>query len=526
MAIYHLSAQVIKRSAGRSATAAAAYRAHERIEDERTGLIHDYTRRRGDFETFILAPSNSPEWVYDRAKLWNEAENVEKRKDAQVAREINIALPVELNRDQQRDLVERYAKNLFVEEGMIADVAIHRDHADNPHAHMMLTTREITPEGFGQKNRTWNDKELLEKWRQGWATMCNVQLERAGHDVRIDARSLEAQGIDRMPTIHEGPAVRQMEQRGIQTERGAWNRMAKEHAQIVAEEKSIVVDLAAYKLEKENLKIELAPAQSQTVTREGAPNKPVRAAAPEQKPSYPIIYGDLLEHGAAPYKNDPQNAPSYFVKLNTAHGERTVWGVDLERAIAESGVKQGQHLKMLNIGKETVSVKAPVKNESGQVVAEKTISAERNTWQITPALTRKELQDLRDTRENQMDKLESMKKQYANYTATIDAINTEKQRLTDYLSEISSKWGHRREKSELNEKIITTEAKIAELENELPKGKDRAWLDKNGPDIEQALTKVGGMINQIKNAIFSHADADRQLEPPKKKKKKQWEMKH
>lgn len=165
MAIYHLSAQVIGRSAGRSSVAAAAYRAGERITDERTGHVHDYTKRQ-DIEREIITPEGAPAWMQERARLWNAVEAVEKRKDAQVARELNIALPKELTPEQQREMVHRYVKEEMVSKGMVADVAIHRNDPNNPHAHIMTTMRDVSPEGFGTKNREWNRTEQLEEWRE------------------------------------------------------------------------------------------------------------------------------------------------------------------------------------------------------------------------------------------------------------------------------------------------------------------------------------------------------------------------
>lgn len=250
MAIYHFSVQVISRSQGRSAVAAAAYRAGERLQDERYGHTYDYTKK-NVAEHAIAAPENAPAWVKDREQLWNAVEAAEKRKDAQLCREINIALPRELTALQQRELVSTFVAEQFVKRGMIADVAIHRDNPENPHAHIMLTMREITPAGFGQKVREWNDKGLLEAWRAEWAHYANRTLERAGSQERIDHRSLEAQGSDLLPTVHEGPHVRQMERRGIRTDRGDLNRA-------VAEYNSLVVSLEAYRKEKDSLGKETA----------------------------------------------------------------------------------------------------------------------------------------------------------------------------------------------------------------------------------------------------------------------------
>lgn len=220
MAIYHLTAKPISRATGRTATGAAAYRAGKEITDERTGTVFNYTHKSGVDHAEILAPDNAPEWAHDRAKLWNAVEHSEKRKDSQVAREVEVALPTELNLDQQRELVRGFARSQFVDAGMVADIAIHHAEGSNPHAHILLTMRDIGPDGFGQKNRDWNRKELLNGWRESWEQHANLALEMAGHEARIDHRTLEAQGIERVPQIHIGPRVVEMEARGIQTERG------------------------------------------------------------------------------------------------------------------------------------------------------------------------------------------------------------------------------------------------------------------------------------------------------------------
>jgi hypothetical protein len=200
MAIYHLRATMISRSAGRSATAAAAYRVGERIEDHRTGLTFDYRARGGVDHVETLAPANAPAWVQDRAALWNAVEAAETRKNSQVAREIRVALPAELDHGQRVELVREFCQRQFVDRGMVADIALHapgREGDDrNHHAHILLTTREIGPEGFGAKNRDWNAVEMLEGWREAWARDSNRALERCGHDERIDHRTLEAQRIE------------------------------------------------------------------------------------------------------------------------------------------------------------------------------------------------------------------------------------------------------------------------------------------------------------------------------------------
>ncbi len=240
MAIYHFSVNIISRSAGRSATAAAAYRAAEKIRDNRTGEIHDYTNKKGVDEKFILAPFSAPSWVYNRSSLWNKVEEVERRKDSQLAREINVAIPTELDKTQQIKLVKEFVRKEFVKEGMVADVAFHNLESHNPHAHIMLTMREIEKDGFKKKNREWNKRELLEKKREAWAAETNKVLELAGIESKIDHRSYEAQGINRIPQIHLGSAVTAMTKRGVETDKGErWKAIAEANKQIETLERSL-----------------------------------------------------------------------------------------------------------------------------------------------------------------------------------------------------------------------------------------------------------------------------------------------
>ena len=160
MADYRFSAQVISRAKGQSSVASAAYRSASRMVDERTGQIHDYTRKGGLVHSEILAPDSTPEWMLDRSQLWNAVEAVERRSDAQLAREVQLSLPHELAPDQRRELVLGFVQEQFVDRGMIADIAIHEPGKNgdqrNHHAHVMLSMRELTGEGFGKKNREWN----------------------------------------------------------------------------------------------------------------------------------------------------------------------------------------------------------------------------------------------------------------------------------------------------------------------------------------------------------------------------------
>lgn len=230
MADYRLSASVISRGKGQSAIASAAYRAAARLDDPRTGETHDYTRKAGVVHSAILAPDNAPDWMLDRSQLWQAVEAAEKRRDAQLARELQLSLPHELTHEQRTALVVDFVRAEFVNQGMIADIAIHapgRGGDDrNHHAHIMLTMRSLTGEGFGAKVRDWNDADTLARWREQWAHHQNRALEHHGHDVRVDHRSYEAQGIDREPTQHLGPTAADMERKGKPSRIGDENRAA------------------------------------------------------------------------------------------------------------------------------------------------------------------------------------------------------------------------------------------------------------------------------------------------------------
>ena len=191
---------MISRKQGRSSVAASAYRSGQCLTDERTGKVHDFSKKEDILESTILLPEGAPEAFLDRETLWNTVEKAEKRKDSQLAREINIALPRELNDAQNWQLAQDFVQREFLSKGMIADVAFHRGHGGEggaqPHIHVMLTTREVGPQGFGQKERTWNSKALLVDWRERWAALHNERVAELGFEVRIHAGTLEAQGIN------------------------------------------------------------------------------------------------------------------------------------------------------------------------------------------------------------------------------------------------------------------------------------------------------------------------------------------
>ena len=196
MALYRFAAATVSRGNGDSAVAAAAYRARDKLADERHGKTHDYTRANsGDDLAFsgIFAPADAPEWARDREQLWNLVESGEKRSDAQLARDFIIALPHELNEEQNRWLLQDFIKEQFTRKGYIADLAIHRPHRDgderNLHAHMMVTMRKLDGTAFAKTKDRWqNSKEQLGAWRESWARHVNHHLERHGIEARVDHR--------------------------------------------------------------------------------------------------------------------------------------------------------------------------------------------------------------------------------------------------------------------------------------------------------------------------------------------------
>ena len=231
----HIPVSIIKRSEGRSAVAAAAYRSGTKLTNEWDGLTHDYTRKGGVVHAEIMLPAHAPTEFADRSTLWNSVEQIEKARDSQLAREIEAALPRELSREQQLALVRAYVKDNFVDKGMCADFAIHDKGTGNPHVHIMLTVRPLKENGAwgakcrkaydldengqripdgkgGWKNHRedttdWNDKGNVEIWRAAWAAYTNRALEAVGQPALVDHRSYKRRGIDKIPSVHLGPAA-------------------------------------------------------------------------------------------------------------------------------------------------------------------------------------------------------------------------------------------------------------------------------------------------------------------------------
>ena len=314
MSIYHCSIKVVSRAGGRSAVASAAYRAGEKLHNEETGLTHDFTHKGGVVMNEVILPDNAPRRYLDREVLWNEVQQIEKRSDAQFAREIEVALPNEMTRDQQIECVRNFIRDNFVSEGMIADWALHDKGDGNPHAHILLTLRGIDEheqwlkkqktvfansrdaqgrpiydpslpsydpknkkatsqyripqldKNGNQKTRVregkgteylwekisipandWNEHSKAEKWRSSWAEHCNRYLAK---DKQIDHRSYARQGIDKVPTIHEGVVARQMEVEGKTADRCQINREVRERNSLKQQIRDIAEEITKLITEK------------------------------------------------------------------------------------------------------------------------------------------------------------------------------------------------------------------------------------------------------------------------------------
>jgi ATP-dependent exoDNAse (exonuclease V) alpha subunit len=225
IAIYHCAMRMLTRSKGHSVIAVAAHNAGERLIDWRTRRVYDFAYKSPHVvHAEILLPEGAPAWMRDRAAWANAIERIEdshsRCRDAQLAREVNLALPRELSRAANIVLARSFLLAEFVALGMVCDFAIHEqlsttDGLLQPHVHGLLSLRQCTPEGFGRKVRAWGSRALFNTWREHWAAYVNAALAWAGTPERVDHRSLKAQGIQREPRRYLRHAAWEREQRGL-----------------------------------------------------------------------------------------------------------------------------------------------------------------------------------------------------------------------------------------------------------------------------------------------------------------------
>jgi Ti-type conjugative transfer relaxase TraA len=247
MAIYHFSAKVISRAKGSSAVASAAYRSASRLFDEKLNRHHDFSNKAGVIHSEVLLPQGAPERLNDRTALWNEVEAGEKRKDAQLAREVEFSIPREMDRKQGVQLARDFVEEQFVKRGMVADLNVHWDKAEDgspkPHAHVMMTMREVGPDGFGKKVRDWNGTELLQEWREAWAAHVNERMAELGLEGRIDHRSYADQGIQLEPQHKIGPmGMRRLEEDEPHRRADDHLRIARENGEKIVADPSVALD--------------------------------------------------------------------------------------------------------------------------------------------------------------------------------------------------------------------------------------------------------------------------------------------
>jgi hypothetical protein len=333
MAIFSLSADVFSRSKGHHATAAAAYRAGEIIRDETIGARFDYSSKRGIRHSEIIAPDEAPGWMRVRAALWNAVEAQERRSDSQLAREIMVALPHELDESDQLELVRGYIRAEFVSRGMVADFSIHEPGRDgdqrNVHAHIMLTLRQANGEGFAsKKSREWNSPDLLEHWREAWARHANEMLADAGFDEShfIDHRSLEAQGSDRIPGIHQGKHATAEERKGKSTERGDRQREIERENQELDQLVDELAQVDARIAEREERRLD---------NRYGAPDEPQSGLEIEQPSAAAEPTADLEQADRyAAFEEHLRPAVEAAEQTGTTSGGSPGWWENVRGALA------------------------------------------------------------------------------------------------------------------------------------------------------------------------------------------------
>lgn len=495
VAIYHLSVKTVSRSAGRSSTAAAAYRAGVEITDERTGEIHDYRRKAGVESAELFLPAGAPEWATDRAKLWNAAEQSETRKNSTVAREFEVALPAELSADQRRELAHDFTKALVKKYGFAADCAIHlpgkNGDSQNHHAHILCSTRKLTAEGFTAKTRELDDRasgavEVVE-CRELFADMTNAALERAGHSARVDHRSLEAQGIDRDAGIHLGPSATAIERRG---EVSVKTQHHQERQQEAAGKVAAMVAIAE------------AQAKAAAAEIKEKENDPIRAAAFER------IGKNVGDAGRA---SEATNRAGAFALAD--HG-----GIAQEHRaieIANSGV--GQAIRISRFGrnfrtafaalnarfKQTVGAVATTINQITKVVVSKLAAKPKNDYVREWAELQKEIEKNRvAAREVERDRniaipAEASAKARAQMKTRYEQQEQAEQRERELIANAAAfEWRAPLRQAAAKKELVTTKAHLSALEVELQRLGEIAFRPST-EEVERRQAEVGAKAMEL-----------------------------
>lgn len=393
MANFHMTAKIISRKAGRSATAAAAYRAGVEITDERTGLVHDYTRKAGVVSSEIVMPAGST-WMPDRSELWNAVEAKNKRADAQVAREFEVSLPHELDQEQRRKLAVDFAKEIVDRYGIGADVAIHAPGKEgdsrNHHAHILTTTNRVDGQGFGNKVRELDliahnqsgkvgQVNEIDRLRARWAELTNEHLRDAGIDARVDHRSLEAQGIDREPTRHLGPAAAGFERRTGEKskKRIGWELEAAERLARAQELGQLERERAALSRSIIDLSGDLTSARTER-TRQVAQFQEQAKLQPDHNPQASLRGSDYVLQRTKPASVEAfkkavepfssENVERYTLALKNVTSETlaTVPGLLPEQAVRQALVEVRKEIEAEATGRQVIDLEKIKRQVLGQ----------------------------------------------------------------------------------------------------------------------------------------------------------------
>ena len=471
IAIYHWNIGIVSRGKGKSAVAAAAYRSGEKLTNEWDGMTHDYTRKGGVVHTEIMLPPHAPPSFSDRSTLWNSVELYEKAGNAQLAREIDAALPIELSREEQIRLVREYCSSQFVSRGMCVDFAIHDTDSGNPHCHIMLTMRPLDGRGAwaakskkeydldenGERIRLpsgrykthkvdltgWNSQENALVWRKAWADISNDYLERAGSPERIDHRSNAERGIDEIPTVHMGVAACQMEKKGIATEKGELNR----------------------NIQKANRLIREIRAQIGKLKEWIADLFKARETAPEQPPQSPNLANLLMKYLSV-QREKSRKYSQRWQQQHTADELKTIAAA--VNYLSEHGISNLDELdaSLSSVSDKAYSIREGMKTaEQRMKELQKLIENGENYLQYKPIHA--ELKKLKNGWTNKRDKYEEAHR--AELTLWNAASRYLHANLTDTKTLPISKWKH--EYADLKEqrdtdytKLKATRAEVAELQ--------------------------------------------------------------
>lgn len=406
----HFRVEFIARSKGQSVVAAAAYRSGEVLDDDRVGKTFDYSRKEDVIHAEIMTPLGAPSWASDRAILWNKVEASEKRKDAQLARNIIAALPRELSQEQNLALVRGYIQDNFTSKGMIADFAIHESDAGdgfkNPHAHILLTLRPLEGGEFGKKNRHWNQKNTLNSWRHSWEAHTNQHLEIAGRMERVSLKSYKAQGINKHPQVHLGEDAGNLEKRGIETSKGDHNRKVRHENALIeiltpaygaAEAGSIDEGL-----ENRDLQAEKGQMQSNSAFLTADPTVRLETMTLELKDDIDEYADQKSENGSQKTEqgvNGKEGVLGAFRRQDQDSEDLAVSSLEASKALHETAIReylespQYQTFREQTTQRLSLAEYARLTNERLKAFSQKAVQQLRNLMEETGRIKQKERSD-------------------------------------------------------------------------------------------------------------------------------------